>query len=551
MQGSLSSTALLDTVPLQAVLPLPAKAWRAILAGIESFALVLGLIGVFAAHAINMFNYPDYAQDEGTYVSSAWAIIHGLITPYPYGYGHPPLAWMQLAGWIQLTGGFFTFGNALNSSRVLMLLYALGSAALVYFIARNLSGSRSIGLLTLVIFSFSPLSITFQREVFLDNFATFWLLLSLYLLIAGKGRLLSIVFAAICFGISLLSKEVVVVLLPAMIYIVWLQTSKFQRTFSLVVFVYTFIAIGSTFILMAVLRGELFPYSWHLPWDTHPHLSMLDTYVSQVQRGQNEGSIANSWNAWIAADPLLIALGIAPVLFNLIIGWWKRKHLAIALLAISFWALLMRGGVIFAFYIIPLIPLIALNAALAIDTVVTSIVTLPLVNRLNLVVRQGARVLLVFGAIAVFAQYDIQHDLRPLNLFTANATSAQTAALVWIRTNVPPSDVIVIDSTLYTDLHEKGGMGVGNGEIYPYAHIYWNVALDPEIHDTLLKGNWDRIDYIVADSEMLNDIKTYGGQMTIIEQALSHSVLVASYSGDNYELVQIYRVIHLQPSPTG
>jgi transposase/4-amino-4-deoxy-L-arabinose transferase-like glycosyltransferase len=513
---------------------------------LEIIIVIVGLTVSFAAHAINVFYFPHYEQDEGTYMMGAWAITHGLITPYPYGYGHPPLAWMQIAAWVKLTGGFFTFGNAINSGRVLMLLYAVGCSLLVYLITRHLSGSLSAGLLAMVIFSLSPLSITFQREVLLDNFATFWFLLSLYLVVVGKSRLLFIMSAAISFGLAFLSKEIIIVLLPVLIYAVWLHTARFQRTFTLVAFTYIVIAICSTYVLLAVLKGELFPYSWHLPWDNHPHLSLLDTYIWQANRGQNDGKIIDSWNAWVKADPLLIALGIIPTAFNLIVGWWSRKHLILSLLAISFWVLLLRGGVVFAFYIIPLIPLIALNTALALNTLAQWIGQFIHLN--------FARVLLIFGVIAAVGHYDIQHLLNPYNLFTLHPGAVQQDALVWIRDHVPHRAVLVINSNIYVDLHEQGGEGVGDGPPYPYAHVYWNVGLDPALHDTLLKGNWDRIDYIVADSEMLHDIKTYGGGMDIINQALNHSVLRAAFFGDNYEYIQIYQVIHTQigtPSAVG
>lgn len=508
---------------------------------LETIIVIVGLTASFAAHAINVFYYPHYEQDEGTYMMGAWAITHGLITPYPYGYGHPPLAWIQIAAWVKLTGGFFTFGNAINSGRVLMLLYAVGCSLLVYLIARHLSGSVGAGLLAMVIFSLSPLSITFQREVLLDNFATFWFLLSLYLIVIGKSRLLYIVSAAIAFGIAFLSKEIIIVLLPVLIYAVWLHTARFQRTFTLVSFTYIVIAICSTFVLLAVLKGEFFPYTWHLPWDNHPHLSLLDTYIWQANRGQSDGKIIDSWNAWITADPLLIAFGIIPTAFNLIVGWWSRKHLILSLFTISFWMLLLRGGVVFAFYIIPLIPLVALNTALAVSTFAHWIGQFV---RLNLV-----RVLLIFGVIAAIVPYDIQHIFNPYNLFTLHPSAVQQDALVWIRDHVPRRAVVVINSNIYVDLHEQGGEGVGDGAIYPYAHVYWNVALDPALHDTLLKGNWDRIDYIVADSEMLHDIKTYGEGMDIINQALNHSVLRAAFFGDDYEFIQIYQVIHMLESP--
>src|SRR5260221_4364024 len=197
--------------------------------------LVIGILaGSFAVHAINMFNYPHYEQDEGTYLMYAWAVTRGMISPYAYGYGHPPLAWIQIAGWVQLTGGFSTFGNALNSGRVLMLLIAVAATLLVYLIARHLGASFVVCLLGGAFFAFSPLSITFQRELLLDNFAAFWFLVSLYLIIRGKSHLFSIVGAALSFGISLLSKEVVIILFPLMVYVVWLYTTRFQRKFTLV-----------------------------------------------------------------------------------------------------------------------------------------------------------------------------------------------------------------------------------------------------------------------------------------------------------------------------
>jgi len=508
---------------------------------LEAIVVCIGLMVVLAAHGFNMFNYPHYEQDEGTYLSSAWAITHGQIMAYPYGYGHPPLAWTQFAAWLQLTGGFFTFGTAINSARVLMLLIALGSSFLVYLIARRLTGSHIAGILTMAIFSLSPLSITFQREVLLDNFATFWFLLSLYLLVVSNSRLAYIVPAAISFGIAVLSKEVLLILLPATIYVAWLHTTKFQRKYVLTTFIFAVIAICSGFVLLAILKGELFPYAWHLPWDHHPHLSMLDTLVWQVNRGQVQGSIGKAWNAWIISDPLLIAFGFGPTVFNLIAGWWNRKQLFLALLAISYWILLLRGGVVFAFYILPLIPLIALNTVMAINTIAGWASTL--------VRFDPVRVILIFGVLAAIGPYDFQHSLTPKNLFTLRPTAVQMEALVWIRNHVQHDAVIIINPNLYTDLHEEGGDGVGEGATYPYANVYWNVALDPEEHETLLKGNWDRIDYIVADSEMLNDIKTYGGQMMIIDEALNHSTLAVKFTGDNYEYIYIYKVVHIYPPP--
>jgi 4-amino-4-deoxy-L-arabinose transferase-like glycosyltransferase len=542
---------------------LRASTWR-IPIWLETIMVTVGLAASFATHAINMFNYPRYELDEGTYMSSAWAIMNGMITPYPYGYGHPPLAWIQIAGWVQLTGGFFTFGNAINSGRVLMLLFALGCSLLVYLIARQISTSRSAGLLAMVLFSLSPISLTYQRQVFLDNVGTFWLLLSLYLIIASKSRLSYIVSAALSFGIAILSKEIFLLFMPVLICAVWLESTRYQRKFTIIAFTYIVVACGLAFVLLAVLKGELFPYSWHLPWDHHPHLSMLDTFIQQAQRGQVQGKFSDAWYQWTHTDRLLMEVGLIAVAFNLLVGVWKNKHLLwllppfrffkrwrvrgavpvwdrhllLALLAISFWLLLVRGGVVLTFYIIPMIPLLALNITAAISLIVTLIVRF-----------KPVCALLIFAMIGVLAPYDLQHA-QPA--FTLHPTSAQRGAVVWVRNNVPSSAMIVINSYLYMDLREPGGQGVGGGAVYPYAHVYWNVAYDPELYTLLLQGNWDRIDYIVADSEMLHDIETTGGPMKLIYTALQHSILRAEFranDSDGQIVISIYQVIHSNAPP--
>lgn len=503
---------------------------------LEAIVVVLGLIGAGIAHAYNMFNYPQYGLDEGTYMSSAWAIVHGMLSPYPYGYGHPPLGWIQIAGWIQLTGGFFTFGDATNTGRVLMMFYALGSTLLVYLIVRRFDDSRVTALLAMVIFSLSPLSITYQRLVLLDNIATFWLLLSIYFIVVSNSRLLFVILAAIAFGCSLLSKEVMLLFFPVMIYAVWLHTTNFQRKFALVAFIYSFVAIGSTFILMAILRGELLPpISW-IPWDSHPHLSIFSTYLQQVQRSQAQGDLLDSIVTWNQQDVLFIVLAIVTTLFNLVVGWWKRKSLLLALMALSFWILFLRNGIIFPFYIIPLLPLSAFNASVAINTLLRWLTRL---TRFDI-----ARVLLIFVIIGGIGVYDMQHSTL---VFTQNLTIVQTNALTWVRDNVPHNAVVVINSYFYTDLHEAGGEGVGNGTTFQHADIYWNIAYDPELHDGLLNNNWDNIDYIITDAPMKYDIQHLGGNMNLINMALQHSFLRADFRPSQYnsqDAIQIYQVVH-------
>src|SRR5258708_3812600 len=100
---------------------IPMPAW------LEAVIVVLALAGTGVAHAYNLFNFPRYELDEGTYMSNAWAITQGMLSPYPYGYGHPPLAWIQIAAWIKLTGVYFP--SAMRSTVVVCVCSSTRSAA--------------------------------------------------------------------------------------------------------------------------------------------------------------------------------------------------------------------------------------------------------------------------------------------------------------------------------------------------------------------------------------------------------------------------------------
>lgn len=511
---------------------------------LETMVVIIGLVIAVGAHAFNMFNYPLYGQDEGTLMSNAWAILHGMLQPYPYIYGQPPLGWIQIAAWVQLSGGFFTFGNAINSGRVLMLLYTAACSLLVYLIANRLSGSRSTGLLAMIIFSLSPLSITYQRQVLLDNIGTFWLLLALYLLVAGDSRLRATVFAAIALGIAVLTKELFLVFMPAMLYAVWLHSTTFQRKFALVVFAYITISLASFFVLLALLKGELLP-SGMLPWDNHAHPSLIGTFIAQITQPVGGRFIVYpqfivpnlfmSWATWTRIDSPFISAGIGAVVINLFMGWWNRLQWVPAFLALSFWLFLLHGGAVYPSYIVPLLPLMALNIAVAINApmkLVTKHVGFDL-----------ARALLIFSLIGALTPYNMQLSAP---IYSLQSTAAQSNALLWIRNNVPHNAVVIINSTLYTDLHEPGGESVADGTTYPNAHIYWNVALDPAIHGWLLHENWELIHYIVVDASMLHDMKTLDSSMLLLNRALHHAILRTEFHSDDggqSEVIQIYQVI--------
>ncbi|MBV9690189.1 MAG: glycosyltransferase family 39 protein [Ktedonobacteraceae bacterium] len=497
--------------------------------------IIVGIILLMSlvVHGYNMFNFPVYEVHEGTFMANAWAILHGQLEPYPYTYDHPPLGWIQIALWSAATGGFSTFGNALNSGRVLMLLFSLGSSVLIYLVANRLSGSRSAALLALVIFSLTTLGITYQREVVLDNIATFWLLLALYFVVVADSRMRFLIFAAVAFAVAVLSRGSFVVFFPAMLYAVWLHATTFQRKFAVLTFCYMAIALSSTFVLYAILKGELLP-TGVLPWDHSPHPSLIGELVNPVQQSSEQGTFASSWAVWSRSMlPLMMASAVA-VVMNLIGGWQSRMQWLVACFLISYWLFLLLMNTVFQYYVVALLPFLALNVVVAISV--------PLRRLSSRVGFDLFRTLLLFSMIGALIPASIQAALPVLT--TQNATRAQTEALAWVRGNVPQRAVVIVNSYLYADLHD-------GKKVYPQAHLYWNAAFDPEIHDVLLHDDWNKIDYIVVDQHLLHDIRTLGAPMVVLDQALHHAVLRQEFSttnGEQQTVVQIYQVVHV-PSP--
>lgn len=499
---------------------------------LEAVVVVLVLGIAMVVHGINLFGFPFYQQDEGVLMSNAWAVTHGLLEPYAYTYNQTFLGWVQLAGWSVITGGFATFGNAINSGRALMFVLTCGSALFVYLTTNRLSGSRSAGLLAMVLFTLSPLGITYQREVLLDNIGTFWLLLSLYLVVVGNSRLLPIVMSGVALGIAVLTKEVFIIFFPVMLYAVALHATTFQRKFSIVVFTYIVLSLVSTFALLAILKGELLP-TGVLPWDHHQHPSLWAGMIDNIESARQSSNFSATWQTWMQSEWPLFAVSAVAVGINLFAGWRSPLRSLIALLLITFWAFMLLTNIIFASYLVICLPLMALNIAVAVN----ALIKWPS-KRFGF---DLVRVMLIFGIIGAIVPYRAQHAQV---LMIQNASSAQVSALNWIRANVPGDSTLIVDSYLYADLHEPGGAA---NRVYPHTQYYWNAELDPDIRITVLHNDWTKIDYVVVDAQMQQDIRTRPGAMVLLDRAIHHGTLLQTFQAANHDpaaVVQIYQVIH-------
>ncbi len=203
-------------------------------------------------------------------------VAEGRLAPYTYWYDHAPAGWLQIGLWSVLTGGFFSFGSSVESGRVLMLVYQGLSAYLVYRIARAISGSWAIAALAVAIFGLSALGIYLHRRVLLDNITTFWMLLSVAIVVGPRPTLARVWASAAALGIAILSKEVAVFVVPAMAFLIWVRAHASQRWLALIGWLAIVGSMVSFYVLMAALKGELFP-TGTLLGGQQPHVSLLGT----------------------------------------------------------------------------------------------------------------------------------------------------------------------------------------------------------------------------------------------------------------------------------
>lgn len=506
---------------------------------VRIFTLVT--IGV-AMHAWNLFDYPRYQADEGVYMSSAWSLMHGSITPYTYNYGHPPLGWALIAAWCESTGGFFTFGTAMNTGRVFMVVIYAISAVLVYLIALRLTTHWQAATIATAIFSYSPLSIAFQRVVLLDNIATMWMLVAVYLLVISKSRLRYVVASGVIFGVSVLTKETMIVIFPAFIIALWLGITPFQRRYVLLVFTYVTLGIVSLFVLVALLKNELFP-SGTLLGGTEPHVSMLQTFSAQASRGGQQGSFGQQWQTWTNADFFIMLGGIGSMVANFFFYRKKAWALLIALMPLFYLLFLGRGGVTFAYYIIVALPLFALNISLFADIAITKLISDTQSQSYDFSFGSKPHFPNVVALATLLALLMLGIYFAPLNHtnFTADEVTPEVQAMQWMANNAPRSSMVVASHYFWLDMRAPGGLGDSYGAPFQNVQMYWNVATDTAILNGVLHNDWNNIDYVMEDSDMALDVRN--NNMAIIADAIHHASVVVYFQNTQF-WVKIYKVNH-------
>ncbi len=526
-----------------------------------SLVFVLLVAAVFTG--LNIFHFPNYELDEGTYMGSAWAMFEqGNLSYYTYTYDHPLLGWFQIGLFSKLVGGFLAFGSSINTGRVMMLAVTVISTLLIFVILHRASGRRTAAVFGAVAFAVSPLGVALHRQVWLDNLLTLWLLVSIYTLVEANGRLWRIAVSAVAFGLAFWSKEVAVVFLPGMLYLTYVQSHPIHRRFALTLWSAITVTSISVFLLLALLKDEFFPPGV-LGSSSKPHVSLLETFIYQANRGGNGSIFSPDSNfrvlfaQWTNADPLLMWGGLAAAALGFLLWRRDRFYFGVSLLGLFFMFLLVRGGVVLYFYVIPFLALSALSLGLLAGHAVNALgaVSPPWASS-----RAGVRpgpwrrllrqpAVLVLLGLTVF----IGSSAVPANQknFTDDRTSSQNEASQWVASNLPNNSVILMDAYPWADLRDKALVG---NKPFNNAHYPLTALQDPAVRSKTLRkpGSIDYFLYSPSDTPQFSwiDGRLNGRNLPLISQARKNSDAVRTFASGDWKM-KILRVrnLHQIPAP--
>ncbi|MGW2423560.1 ArnT family glycosyltransferase [Streptomyces sp. NPDC001709] len=496
------------------------------------------LTAILVVQGWNIADYPTLSDDEGTYLAQAWAVQQGRgLAHYTYWYDHPPLGWIQIAllSWIPsaVSPGSMTVGTM----RLVMLGITGVSAVLVYVLGRRLSLPRWAAGLGMALFGLSPLAVVLSREIFLDNIAVMWLLLAFCLAASPSRHLWHHFGAGLAAAAGVLTKETMLVVLPALFVTMWRHSHRDTRKFALTGAVTACALIGFSYPLFALLKGELFPGAGHVSlWDGITYQMSRPGSGFILDRGSGSYGVLH---AWLYYDRVLPLGGLAAALLLLLTWRWSVTARALAGPALTVAVLaavaLRPSGYLPAMYVIGALPFLALVLAGGAASVAHAVLRRGRAESEKRYLTGGRYALAAVLALAAGA-YVVPHWYDgDRTAVTADANKPYRQASHWLGTKVadPKDTRVLVDDALWLDL-VHAGYRPGLGAIW-----FYKADLDPAVTRTMPHG-WQDIDYVVASPTVRRDAK----DLPVVRAAIRHSTPVATFGSgpDRIEIRQIQAV---------
>jgi endo-1,4-beta-D-glucanase Y/4-amino-4-deoxy-L-arabinose transferase-like glycosyltransferase len=507
---------------------------RNIIKGINAkrtiFLFLLSLVIAGTLHGYNMFHYPYFESDEGTYLSQAFSVKeNGNLTPYVYWYDHPPLGWITIAAWIDvLNNDWNLFGSSLYTGRVLMWLLHLLQVSLVFFIAKRVTTSPWLAFLATLIFSVSPLTVYYQRRVLLDNVMTSWLLISVALLYVREVKLRHVLMSGFFYGLAFVTKITTVMFGPAFLYLLLVSKWGVHKGFRTFGWLMMAGSIACTWIIYAAIKTELFPSP------TGDRVSLIGSLKYQASRGTEKhfweagSSFMENIDSWMMLDATYVYIVGLGLFISVLLALFSKQFRFFGLATILIFFFLIRGGVVIGFYVLPMLPFIAFAIVIA----------LHLLSQFLKQKFPSAKLFVPLLFVVLLVSLYNHYDLKVRKYLVVEETNNQIAALRWVKQNLPEDATIMVDIYGMTELLDPT---FENSKVFKNADWYFKVAKDPAIRFTKYRDDWRNFDYVLISHEML--FQSSLNDLPVVSDVIRNSQPVMKWEERSTSFIDVQKFI--------
>jgi Dolichyl-phosphate-mannose-protein mannosyltransferase len=490
------------------------------------------LVAVGLVHAIGYDRFPARTtDDEGTYVSQAWAVMEWrTLAHYTYWYDHPPFGWITMAGYLWVTDALQRLPTAVTAGREVMIWAKVISAAMMYLLARRLGMHRLAAAGAVLLFGLSPLGIVFQRMVFLDNLAVMWTLAALALAASPKRSLAASTGSAICFGLAVLTKETTAVLFPCLLLLLWQHTSVETRRYRIPLFLTVLAGVTFTYPLYALLKNELLEGPGHvsLAWAVKWQL------FERLPTGSVLDSTSDSYGilrSWLDHDPWLLLVGVLLTPVALLVGRLRAVALALGIQAV----MMLRNGYLPYPYVIAMLPFAALVIAGIADQLGKGSGA---GGWLSAVARRGGQLAVVAMVVASLLVVGPQWRGSLERAMTEDQSQPPKQAVAYVTTHIPRGSTLLVDDNLWTDLVRHG--------FDPNPVWFYKLDLDPAVRAKYRNG-WRDVDYVVLRGLTPSILR----DLPLVAAAIKHSEVVASFGDGEITVRKVIKDAPAAPRSDG
>ena len=354
--------------------------------------------------------------------------------------------------------------------------------------------------------------------MFLDNIAVTWILVAFLLALSPRQHLGLQMLAGVTAAVSVLSKETLILAVPAILLALWQNSHPRTRNFATIGFVCGFVTTSAFYPLYALLKGELL-------WRDRDRVSMLEMLVYQLFGREGSGSVFDSQSqayetlvGWSLQDAAILIVGTVSATVALFIRRLRGPALA-AIIPILIVAV-RPDGYMPGMLVVQILPFFALTTVGVAQVLATALRSAAESARFRWVPGVVCMVAVALMLIVLPRWWD---SSRREWTATVNDPLIQAAAWFDDPHRIAGSVRILTDDTIWLDLVALG--------YDPTREVLWHfkVDLDREVKQQLTHG-WQDLAYVVSTPTIR---RTAGGLPTVSAALRNSRVVVAFGSGDD------------------